>query len=73
MKTLKQCEVYFKDVFITAYQSKIEDAPWRDQDEQRYKSFFEALKWIYGEEFEQTEPTWRNEAINKFWDERIGD
>lgn len=61
MKKLEECRAYFEDVYMDMLDT------YTDSDEEkRFKTFEEALTFIYGDEYKRIAPHWKQDALNKY-------
>lgn len=62
MKKLEECRAYFEDVYMDMLDT------YTDSDEEKcFKTLEETLTFIYGDEYKQIAPHWKQDALNKFF------
>ena len=59
MKRLEECRAYFEDVFMDMLDGS--------EERKQFEVFEETLTFIYGDEYKQIEPRWKQDALNKYW------
>ncbi len=62
MKRLEECQAYFEDVYMDML-----DTYANSDEDKHFKTFEEALTFIYGDEYKRIAPRWKQDALNKYY------
>lgn len=68
MRKLSECKNFFEDLFLDCMEADAMDKSIMDcYEKNRYDTFCDILRFIYGQEFEAVRPSWAQAALNKFY------
>ena len=68
MKTLYECKEYFKDLYMDCLENHaFSKSAFESTDLAKFNTLCEALRFIYGADFEYIRPTWAQEALIEFY------
>ena len=68
MKKLEECKEYFQDVFTNCLaEGTLNESIFDSTEKAQYETLCDALRFIYGAQFEKVKPYWINEALNEFY------
>lgn len=68
MRKLSECRNFFEDLFLDCLET---DALGKSDlycyEKNRYDTFCDTLRFIYGQEFEAVQPSWAQAALYEFY------
>lgn len=67
MKQLAECKEYFKGLYKNVKYSKMRKDEYEEEYTIRFNFFCEAMRFIYGDDFDMIRPHWTREAITEFY------
>lgn len=68
MKNLNECKTYYQDTFLDMIEENAtEKSIFESTEKAMFETLHNALKFIYGDEFEKVEALWKHEALNEYY------